>query len=141
MAKTVELVGAPQRPLFEAGENPKVLLPGYEPSYTTPMGAAYLGDSLSILRALPENSVNAVITSPPYALHFQKEYGNVEKSDYVRWFLPFGAEIRRDHATLLEEMLEGFRQDDNQRSDEEIPPVGVNAAGPEPDEAGGVDDE
>lgn len=51
------------------------------------------------------------------------------------------APVRRDHATLLEEMLEGFRQDDNQRSDEESPPVGVNAAGPEPDEAGGVDDE
>ncbi len=48
---------------------------------------------------------------------------------------------RRDHAALLEEMLEGFRQDDIQRSDEEIPPVGANAAGPELDEAGGVDDE
>ncbi len=48
---------------------------------------------------------------------------------------------RRDHAALLKEMLEGFRQDDVQRSDEGIPPVGANATGPESDEAGGVDDE
>ena len=36
-----------------------------------------------------------MITSPPYALHFQKEYGNVSKSDYIRWFFPFGAQIFR----------------------------------------------
>lgn len=95
MAKTAELVGKPQRLLFEPGDNPKCLLPGHSPLYTTPLGAAYLQDSLPILKALPENSINAVITSPPYALHFQKEYGNVEKSDYVQWFLPFAAEIRR----------------------------------------------
>jgi site-specific DNA-methyltransferase (cytosine-N4-specific) len=39
--------------------------------------------------------VRLVVTSPPYALHFKKEYGNVEKSDYVEWFLPFAREIQR----------------------------------------------
>jgi site-specific DNA-methyltransferase (cytosine-N4-specific) len=36
-----------------------------------------------------------VITSPPYALHFQKEYGNVDQKNYVKWFLPFAEEIKR----------------------------------------------
>ena len=60
-----------------------------EPLYTTDRGAAYLGDSLEILANLPDNSVDLVFTSPPYALHFKKEYGNVSKDDYVGWFLPF----------------------------------------------------
>ena len=33
--------------------------------------------------------------SPHYALHFKKEYGNVDKAKYVEWFLPFAAEIKR----------------------------------------------
>jgi hypothetical protein len=48
---------------------------------------------------------------------------------------------RRDHAALLEEMLAGFRQGDAVSVGVDVPPVGENAAGPEPDEAGGVDDE
>jgi site-specific DNA-methyltransferase (cytosine-N4-specific) len=39
--------------------------------------------------------VNLVVTSPPYALHFQKEYGNVEKRAYIDWFLGFASEIKR----------------------------------------------
>ncbi len=95
MAKAAQMIGKPQQALFGTGHNPKALLPAHKPCYTTPLGAAYLDDALSILKYLPENSVNAVITSPPYALHFQKEYGNVEKSDYVEWFLPFAAEMHR----------------------------------------------
>ena len=44
---------------------------------------------------LPTGSVNAVVTSPPYALHFKKEYGNADKHDYVEWFKPFAQEIWR----------------------------------------------
>lgn len=68
---------------------------GHHPHYTTDMGRAYLADSLDVLRGLPSDSVNLVATSPPYALHFKKEYGNADKSDYVAWFLPFAREILR----------------------------------------------
>ena len=71
------------------------LLPKNTPLYTTDKGAAYVGDSLDLLRALPDNSVNLLFTSPPYALHFKKEYGNASKDEYVQWFLPFAREIRR----------------------------------------------
>lgn len=72
-----------------------LLIPESEPSYQTGFGAAYCGDSLKLLRALPDRSVNLVVTSPPYALQFKKSYGNVSKADYVEWFKPFAANVLR----------------------------------------------
>ncbi len=66
-----------------------------EPAYRTPFGAAYIADSRTVLGELPDNSVDLVLTSPPYALHFKKEYGNVEKHGYVAWFMPFARQIYR----------------------------------------------
>lgn len=89
---TAKRVSSPTKKLTRTRES-IVLSP--EPIYQTASGAAYLSDSLEVLRALPDGSVNAVITSPPYALHFKKEYGNAEKADYVQWMLPFAREIYR----------------------------------------------
>lgn len=63
--------------------------------YQTPQGGAVLGDSLETLKQLPDNSIDLVVTSPPYALHFKKAYGNADQADYIDWFLPFAHEIRR----------------------------------------------
>jgi site-specific DNA-methyltransferase (cytosine-N4-specific) len=65
-----------------------------KPAYITGNGAAYATDSLKLLDDLPAQSVNAVITSPPYALHFKKEYGNANKEDYIDWLLPFARKIK-----------------------------------------------
>lgn len=65
------------------------------PYYMTRLGSAYLSDSLDVLQKLPDKSVNLVVTSPPYALHFKKEYGNASKEDYTQWFRPFAKEIHR----------------------------------------------
>lgn len=80
---------------FSRESKPKLTIPGLTPYYETELGDAYLADSLQILRGLPDGSINAVVTSPPYALHFKKEYGNRDKHAYVEWFLPFAAEIFR----------------------------------------------
>lgn len=66
-----------------------------QPFYRTDLGEARLGDSLDLLRQIPDSSVNLVVTSPPYALHFKKEYGNASKADYLGWIKPFAAEIMR----------------------------------------------
>jgi len=66
-----------------------------EPIYTTDMGAMYCADSLEFMRHLPDDSIDLVLTSPPYALHFKKEYGNANQKDYLAWFLPFAHEIKR----------------------------------------------
>lgn len=71
------------------------LIRAHVPLYETGAGAAFAGDALRLMALLPAASVNLVVTSPPYALHFKKEYGNVDKQDYVTWFLPFAEQIKR----------------------------------------------
>jgi site-specific DNA-methyltransferase (cytosine-N4-specific) len=58
--------------------------------YRTQSGAAYCGDSLELLSELPDASVNLVVTSPPFALQRQKDYGNPEQHEYVDWLAQFG---------------------------------------------------
>ena len=84
-------------PLFTPDTgNPSQLLAPRQPYYTTPWaGSAYLADAREILSEPPSDSVDLIVTSPPYALHFKKEYGNVDKADYVEWFLGFAREMRR----------------------------------------------
>jgi site-specific DNA-methyltransferase (cytosine-N4-specific) len=65
------------------------------PLYRTKLGAAYVADSLALLAALPDSSVDLVITSPPFALRRQKTYGNVEEGEYVAWLKPFGQQVFR----------------------------------------------
>jgi site-specific DNA-methyltransferase (cytosine-N4-specific) len=65
------------------------------PSYFTSNGAAYIGDSLDLLAKIPDNSVNLVMTSPPFALQRQKEYGNLDQHDYIGWFLDFARLVHR----------------------------------------------
>lgn len=80
---------------FGSAAHPKELVGGLPPFFQTDLGACYLGDSREVLAKIPDSSVNLVFTSPPYALHFKKEYGNVDKEDYVHWFLGFAREIQR----------------------------------------------
>ncbi|MFZ1702004.1 MAG: site-specific DNA-methyltransferase [Pyrinomonadaceae bacterium] len=67
----------------------------FEHIYQTELGAMYCSDSLEFMRRMPNDSVDLVVTSPPYALHFKKEYGNANQGDYVSWILPFAKEIKR----------------------------------------------
>jgi site-specific DNA-methyltransferase (cytosine-N4-specific) len=57
--------------------------------YKTDCGSAFYGDSLDFLSELPDNSVNLFITSPPFALQRQKEYGNKAQADYIDWLKQF----------------------------------------------------
>jgi site-specific DNA-methyltransferase (cytosine-N4-specific) len=65
------------------------------PAYITPSGAAYCGDALQLLHTLPDESVNLVLTSPPFALLRQKAYGNKKQDEYVDWLAQFGEIIRQ----------------------------------------------
>jgi site-specific DNA-methyltransferase (cytosine-N4-specific) len=59
-------------------------------AYCTKLGAAYCGDSRELMTYVPDNSINLVITSPPFALIRKKEYGNKAQGEYVEWLLSFG---------------------------------------------------
>jgi site-specific DNA-methyltransferase (adenine-specific) len=47
-----------------------------------------LGDCGDVLKDFPDNSVDLIFTSPPYADQRKKTYGGVSPNDYVAWFLP-----------------------------------------------------
>jgi len=63
--------------------------------YQTNLGKAYLGDALQLIKGIPDNSVNLIMTSPPYGLRKKKEYGNADPEVYVKWFTPFANEFLR----------------------------------------------
>lgn len=66
-----------------------------KPLYTTEYGAAYVGDSLELLAQLDSNSIDLVMTSPPFALQREKTYGNVEQEAYVNWLFVFCEQVYR----------------------------------------------
>ncbi len=54
-----------------------------------------LGDCLEVLGQMPESSVDLIVTSPPYADSRKNTYGGIHPDNYVKWFLPIGAELKR----------------------------------------------
>ena len=52
-------------------------------------------DSLEIMRNMPDNSIDLIITSPPYADQRKSTYGGVTVDQYVQWFLPFTEQMLR----------------------------------------------
>ena len=58
--------------------------------YSTTLGECMQGDSLEVLNTLPNNSIDLIITSPPFSLQRHKRYGEVGQNEYVDWLLQFG---------------------------------------------------
>jgi DNA modification methylase len=65
------------------------------PLYETCCGKAYLGDAFQLLGCLSDQSIDLVLTSPPFALQRKKEYGNRDQDEYVDWLLSFAKGIKR----------------------------------------------
>lgn len=65
--------------------------------YTTPFGSAYLGDSRDLFSQsiIPDNSVDLLMMSPPFALLRKKDYGNKSSQEYIEWFLTFVSGFKR----------------------------------------------
>jgi site-specific DNA-methyltransferase (adenine-specific)/site-specific DNA-methyltransferase (cytosine-N4-specific) len=55
----------------------------------------YLGDCREVLKQLPNNSVDLIFTSPPYADQRKNTYGGLAPDKYVNWFLPISEELLR----------------------------------------------
>lgn len=55
----------------------------------------YFGDSVDELKKIRDNSVDLIITSPPYADQRKKTYGGIHPDKYVEWFLPITEELLR----------------------------------------------
>lgn len=71
---------------------------GADPSllYSTSRGEAWCGDAIETLQErCADNSVDLIMTSPPFALARPKEYGNETQANYKAWFMPFADEFWR----------------------------------------------
>ena len=76
-------------------------IPSFSPVYSTGFGAAYLADSIQLLKQIPSNSLDLIMTSPPFALIKKKTYGNEAAPDYVQWFIDNFALELYSVATLI----------------------------------------
>lgn len=54
-----------------------------------------LGDCAEELKNIADNSVDLILTSPPYADARKNTYGGIHPNKYVNWFLPITEELKR----------------------------------------------
>lgn len=90
-----------------------------DPVYNTNLGAAFNGDSRDLLAQLPDDAIDLVVTSPPFALQHKKEYGNENQGSYNDWFLSFIPEIKRvlqPHGSLVIEIGGAYKRGFPERS-------------------------
>lgn len=88
--------------------------------YSSELGSAFQGDSRELLKELPDNSIDLIVTSPPFALQHQKEYGNEDQDGYNDWFLSFMPEVRRvlqPHGSFVVEIGGAFKKGWPERSE------------------------
>lgn len=55
----------------------------------------YLGDCKTELKKITANSIDLVVTSPPYADQRKTTYGGISHDKYVEWFLPISEQLLR----------------------------------------------
>lgn len=55
----------------------------------------YLGDSKDQIKKIADNSIDLVVTSPPYADQRKSTYGGLHPDKYVEWFMPISEELLR----------------------------------------------
>jgi site-specific DNA-methyltransferase (adenine-specific) len=55
----------------------------------------FLGDSKNELKKIADNSIDLIITSPPYADQRKGTYGGIHHDKYVGWFLPISKQLLR----------------------------------------------
>lgn len=53
------------------------------------------GDCKDILKTIDDNSIDLIVTSPPYADRRKHTYGGISPEKYVEWFLPISEELLR----------------------------------------------
>lgn len=62
----------------------------------TNLGSIQESDSLLYMREhIPDDSIDLIVTSPPFALFREKDYGNKAEDEYVAWFRDFGEQFYR----------------------------------------------
>lgn len=53
------------------------------------------GDCEQVLKEIPDDSIDLIVTSPPYADQRKNTYGGVSPDQYVDWFMPKADQLQR----------------------------------------------
>ncbi len=53
------------------------------------------GDCKDVLKIIDADSIDLIVTSPPYADRRENTYGGIKPEKYVDWFLPIGEQLLR----------------------------------------------
>lgn len=53
------------------------------------------GDCEEVLKDFPDNCIDLIFTSPPYADRRKNTYGGIHPNQYVEWFLPKSEQFLR----------------------------------------------
>lgn len=70
--------------------------PHPESRIRTMQGVAYWADSVNLMECLIDSeTVDLIVTSPPFGLVRKKEYGNADADEYLEWFRPFAEQFSR----------------------------------------------
>ncbi len=54
-----------------------------------------LGDSREVLKTIDDDTIDLIVTSPPYADRRKNTYGGIKPTMYVDWFLPISEQLLR----------------------------------------------
>ena len=65
------------------------------PAYNRNSAQLYVGDCADVMAALPAESVDAIVTSPPYAMQRKTTYGGIPEKEYPAWTVAWMDEARR----------------------------------------------
>lgn len=65
------------------------------PTHTGAGWELYTGDCADIMAALPAESVDAIVTSPPYAMQRKSTYGGIPEKEYPAWTVAWMEQARR----------------------------------------------
>ncbi len=76
---------------------PHTVAPAHpEERIRTSLGVAYWAESARLMEEqIEDESVDLIMTSPPFGLVRKKEYGNADASEYLDWFRPFARQFVR----------------------------------------------
>ena len=98
-AKRDGLIENPEFNLWRLTEKADKLMnakPGFVITiYETKFGMTLWATAESALGQIRDNSIQLVLTSPPYPLLRPKEYGNLDERAYVDWLVDISSEIKR----------------------------------------------
>ncbi len=92
--RTGNLLTAPASPIIEIAPTDSLMAEGAD-SATLWTDKVHVGDCLDVMKTFPDNSIDLIVTSPPYADARKHTYGGISPDEYVDWFADRATEMLR----------------------------------------------